>query len=155
MLRRLQFRIGFSKRAQKCDKIGLLLIGEPDVETLIIGLHHIPNVAAGDAGIVEGLQHCADVLVMVDHHFVVFALPTPGLAPALRLHMRAQMHCVKFTHRKEASRPGPDVVDSAVGNVVVDRYMRFSVSGPVSRMVCLPTLATATRSYCRAATRSP
>jgi hypothetical protein len=33
----------FSKRAQKRDQIGLLLVGEPDLETPIVELHHIPQ----------------------------------------------------------------------------------------------------------------
>ena len=37
----------FSKRAQKCGKIGLLLVGEPDVETLIIELHYIRQRGSG------------------------------------------------------------------------------------------------------------
>src|SRR3954468_6729814 len=64
----------------------------------VVGAVHDKGVV-GDAGIVERLQYGADVLVMIDHHVVVFVLPAARLAPALWLDMRAQVH-VRKVHPK-------------------------------------------------------
>ncbi len=40
----------------------------------------------------SAFEHRADVLVVVDHRVVVFALPAAGLADALRLGVRAEVH---------------------------------------------------------------
>ena len=57
----------------------------------VVGRVHDEGVV-GDAEVVERLEDRADVLVVVDHGVVVLALPTAGLADALRLGMGAQMH---------------------------------------------------------------
>ena len=57
----------------------------------VVGAVHDKGIL-GDAGIVERLEHGADVLIVINHHVVVFALPAARLTPTLRLHMRAQMH---------------------------------------------------------------
>ena len=46
----------------------------------------------GNAQFVQQVKDLADVLVVVDHHVVVFGLPTPGLTDALRLHVGAKVH---------------------------------------------------------------
>ena len=46
----------------------------------------------GDAQLVEQVEHLADVLVVVDHRVVVGRLPAAGLAQALLLGVREQVH---------------------------------------------------------------
>jgi hypothetical protein len=46
----------------------------------------------GNTQCVEQGKDLPDVLVMVDHHVVVFGLPTPGLTHAARLLVSAEMH---------------------------------------------------------------
>ena len=53
---------------------------------------YMTNVLSAMPEVVERLEHRADVLVVVDHRVVVFALPAARLADALRLGMRAEVH---------------------------------------------------------------
>ena len=46
----------------------------------------------GDAELVEQIEHLAHVLVVVDHRVVVRRLPAPGLAEALLLGVREEVH---------------------------------------------------------------
>ena len=112
--------------------VGVLFVAERRHRPVGPGIHMRAVVGAvhdkgvvGDAGIVERLQHLADVLVVIDHRVVVFALPAARLAPALRLHMRAEMHVGEVHPEKErlAGLGLPlDVLHGAAGDVVVDRF---------------------------------
>ena len=72
----------------------------------------------------SGVEHRADVLVVVDHHVVVCALPAAGLADALGLGVGPEVH-VGEVHPDEERLVGLrlplDEVDGAGGDVVVDR----------------------------------
>ena len=57
----------------------------------VVGRVHDEGVV-GDAELVEQVEHLADVLVVVDHGVVIGRLPAPGLAQALRLGVREQVH---------------------------------------------------------------
>ena len=46
----------------------------------------------GDAELVEQIEHLADVLVVVDHRVVIGRLPAAGLAEALLLGVREEVH---------------------------------------------------------------
>ena len=50
------------------------------------------KVLVRDAQIIQRLEDCADILVVIDHGVVVRALPAPGLAQAFRLSAGAQVH---------------------------------------------------------------
>ena len=65
----------------------------------VVGAVHDERVV-GDAGVVDRLEHRADVLVVIDHRVVVFALPAAGLALAFRLDVGAEVH-VREVHPDE------------------------------------------------------
>ena len=77
----------------------------------------------GDAEVVEHVEHRADVLVVVDHRVVVLGLPQPGLALAPGLQVCVQVHVGEVAPDEERVARlvlALDVVDGAVGDVVVD-----------------------------------
>ena len=57
----------------------------------VVGRVHDEGVV-GDAELVEQVEHLADVLVVVDHRVVIGRLPAAGLAQALLLRVREQVH---------------------------------------------------------------
>ena len=96
----------------------------------------------GDPELVELVEQLADDLVVVDHRVVVGRLPAAGLAEALRLRVRAEVH-VRGVEPDEERRPGGGLaVDevgpcSSISSSIVS--IRFFVSGPVSSIRCFPT----------------
>ena len=90
------------------------------VRAVVGGIHD--DGVVGDAQVIQGLEHRADVLVVVNHRVVVFALPAAGLPHALGLHVRAEVH-VGEVHPDEdrlAGRVLPlDEVHRPVGEVVI------------------------------------
>jgi hypothetical protein len=112
------------------------------VWAVVGGIHHAGVVRY--AQVVQRLEDRADISVVVDHGVVVRALPTPGLADALRLGMGAEMH-VGEIHPDEYGFAGLVLSLNevhgpvlAISSSIVS--MRFFVSGPVSLQTCLPTL---------------
>src|SRR5215475_12142744 len=111
----------------------------------VVGAIHDKGVV-GDAGVVESLQYGTDVFVVIDHHIVVFALPAPRLASALRLYMRTEMHVGEIDPQEERlaslSLP-PDEVHGAVSDVVVDRFhaLRGQRTGVADRLLADPAKA--------------
>ena len=85
---------------------------------------YMTNVLSAMPESIERLEDRADVLVVVDHRVVILALPPAGLADALRLGVRAEVH-VGEVHPEEERLVGLrlplDEVDGPVGDVVVDR----------------------------------
>ena len=57
----------------------------------VVGAVHHDRVVA-DAQLIEQVEHLADAFVVVDHHVVVFRLPTPGAAHVLGPGMGAEVH---------------------------------------------------------------
>ena len=85
---------------------------------------YMTNVLSTIPSIVQGLEHRADVLVVVDHGVRVLAHPAPGLTQAFRLHMRAKMHVREVHPDKERLarlRLALDEISSPLRHVVVDR----------------------------------
>ena len=77
----------------------------------------------GDAEFVDQIEQLADVAVVVDHRVVVRRLPAAGLAEALRLGVRPEVH-VGHVHPDEERGAGlvlaPDEIDARAGGLVVD-----------------------------------
>ena len=96
----------------------------------------------GDAEIVERLEQLADMAVVLDHAVGVFA----EAAAALRCSGRTCVwRCMRVALNQQkngllacACRLMKSIAASDVSSSIVS--MRFLVSGPVSSMVCLPTL---------------
>ncbi len=86
-------------------------------------------------------QHRADVLVVVDHHIVIGALPAARLPDALGLGMRAEMH-VGEVHPDEERLArlvlSLDEVGGARGDVVVDRLHPLPGQRPGVLDRCVP-----------------
>ena len=89
----------------------------------VVGAVHDERVV-GEAEAIDRVEDRADVLVVVDHRVVIFALPPAGLAEALRLRVRPEVH-VGEVHPEEERLVGLRLplheVDGAGGGVVVDR----------------------------------
>ena len=66
----------------------------------VVGRVHHEGVLR-DAELVQQVQHLADVLVVIDHRVVVGRLPAPGLAQALLLRVREQVHVCRVQPDEE------------------------------------------------------
>ncbi len=100
----------------------------------VVGRIHDDGVV-GDAQVIQRLEDRADVLVVVNHRVVVFALPAAGLPHALGLHCVRKCMCVKFTQTKNGLpaafwRLMKSTARAAKSSSKVS--IRFLVSGPVS-----------------------
>ena len=85
--------------AEGAFPVGVLLVAEGGHAGVGPGVHVRPVVAAveddgvvRDAQLVQLVQQRAHSLVVVDHRIVVLRLPPPGLPPALRLDVGAEVH---------------------------------------------------------------
>jgi hypothetical protein len=87
----------------------------------VVGRIHDDGVVR-HAEIVQRLEHRADVLVVVDHRVVVWALPAASLPDALGLGVRAEVH-VGEVHPQENGLPCGlltlEEVHRTLGEVVV------------------------------------
>ncbi len=88
----------------------------------VVGRVHDEGVVR-DAGIVDRLEHRADILVVVNHGVVVGALEATRLTDALRLRLGAEVH-VRKVHPQEDRLVGLDLpldeVRRPSGDVIVD-----------------------------------
>ena len=85
--------------AERAFPVGILLAAEGGHAAIGPGVHVRAVVRAveeqrviGDAQFIQHGQHLADVLVVIDHHVVIFGLPAPRLPHALRFLVRAEVH---------------------------------------------------------------
>jgi hypothetical protein len=89
----------------------------------VVGRVHDDRVL-GEAQLVDGVEHPADELVVVDHRVVVGRLPPSRLTDAPSLGMRAEVH-VRGVHPGEEGLAGLvltlDEVDRRIDDLVVDR----------------------------------
>src|SRR5215467_4330480 len=79
--------------------VGVLLVAKRSHAGIWPGIHMRAVVSAvkkdrviGDAELIEDVKHLANVLVVIDHHVMIFGLPAPGLTSAFRLLVSAKMH---------------------------------------------------------------
>jgi hypothetical protein len=92
-----------------------------------------------DVEVVQRLEQLTDVAIAFDHAIGVLVVRHPALTAHRRAHMRVGMHARRVHPDKERLVGLHLPLDEAVVSSSIVS-IRFLVSGPVSSMVCLPTL---------------
>ena len=69
------------------------------MRTIVSAVHN--DGVVGDAQFVNLVEDCTNVLIVIDHGIVIFALPSPGLSQAFRFDMSAKMHVSEIHPDKE------------------------------------------------------